>query len=335
MHQPFGWQDLSGVSGFADRACALAAVTTCARAPGGVRNVASYMMTVPRAYEPPKQWTEPAEKADPSFALRSGVRPFNGKSIPPMRLIDFTSMPAGQADFVCRVSGRRTLLVALACFTVGCAALVIGIAGISSDPLVHAAFYGASAVCIAFSLLGYASYRRTLDQANWVCQRKDGKLFFKCGRFWGEGGGADFRVLELLRRDVAWVQPLKVHSMEDERAPNDWLHKRAGGVVHEWVAYLDVGLSEPGVVAIQALANDGRIKPQERQLLFPDGYIPDQPVQLMKDGTIRVRWGDAISNVTPGIESIPPLLAGFTEVRALRRETVRRFFQEPLDDAEK
>jgi hypothetical protein len=100
-----------------------------------------------------------------------------------------------------------------------------------------------------------------------------------------------------------------------------------GGVVHQWNIYLELKLTSTASAALDACLSDGRITPDISNLIAPAGTIPQQPVQRMPDGVIRVFFGNPIiTTVTPGPERVAQFCANWTEMLPPRRETQRSFF---------
>ena len=241
-----------------------------------------------------------------------------------MRFLPARSAPIGRPDILFRESGGRTLVFSACATLAGVVASLVAAYVRGSFP--WKVFYGVALVCFFFAAVGFASFWRTRDPSNWLCQVRGDKMWLRCSRFWSNRDSDDVRVLELNRDEIAWMQPLKVHSTVDERLPKaKWNSRPSGGIVHRYNTYLDIGLSANGIASLQVLIDGRSIDGIARELLAPGGNIREQPVQLMDDSSICLRWGDPISNITPRIEAAAKFFSQWTEVRPLRRETVHSY----------
>src|SRR3954468_11410774 len=103
-----------------------------------------------------------------------------------MRFVPLQDLPDGAPEVICKAGGRRALTLALASLLVASATLTFAVSAASANRPLRGACYAVGLIALPFALVGYASYRRTLDPTNWVCQIRGDRLFLRCARRWGD-----------------------------------------------------------------------------------------------------------------------------------------------------
>ena len=145
-----------------------------------------------------------------------------------MRYLASEALPGGPPDILCRVSGRRTMVVAFVCFVVACTArLIVAVERPIDDELATACFYAISLIGFLFGQPAMPPTAVRLIHPTGFAKSKAISCFSAAAGFGATGLRPEIRILEILRNEIAWIQPLKVHSLEDERGVDPSAHRAA------------------------------------------------------------------------------------------------------------
>ncbi len=245
-----------------------------------------------------------------------------------MKILTLKEVPMREPDILFRESCGRGLSVffgGLACCVI---ALLFAFGRFPRGFVPVVLCYVIALICLFFAMAGWFSYRRAIDPSSWLCRVIGDQLWLRCTRRWSDRDPFETVVLQLDRADVAWMQPVKQHTLEDERShePVYVPSNPSGGVVHEFFGYMDIGLTAQAGATLDALIKGGSIEADHRTLIAPPAYTPEQPVQRMADGTIRVRWYGNTGVITPDLTQAADFFSRWTEVRTPRKEKVRYGF---------
>jgi hypothetical protein len=197
-----------------------------------------------------------------------------------MRFYRLDEVPVSPDDMVFRQSSIRSAIVALVFLVSGIASITCAVLKWPhNSSVLFFYFFGGF-----LSLIGLAwifNFRATLKPTNWLmrCQLSGCFLKYRAYENWRMPADS-LQIVGFEYGEITWAKLVK----ERRKSPNT---DGKGGFQIEWLTYIDLGMTNPDLSALEAnLAEERKTRPTTGVNIVTMDY----PVQVQPNGVVEIRW---------------------------------------------